>query len=430
MSSVQAPVYRTLGHRLGTLAFACLVAPLAACSGVAPGNAGNLGGQAGAASASGGSPDSGGAAAGGASSGGAAGAAGAAAGGDAGASAGGAAGASAGGSSGASAGGAAGAAAGGGGSGGGSTAPSFGAPEELATGVNLPHDIAVDATHLYWVEIGTFTPSYQANGRVVRRPKAGGTTQVLASGRYWPAQIHVDASAVYFSDEGSYWDPSKPGRLARVAKSGGSVKELASDSVIYGFASDASNLYFFNPNQVKKIPKAGGTKTTLAGALDAVNDIAVDPSGVYFTTSTQDGLPVSQGMGSVNRVGAGGGALTLLAEAKAAGGVAVDDSHVFFGSKGSVFRLPKAGGSAVSLAKSSSVWEIEIDQTHAYWTDCQGGSVLAVPLAGGTPVTLASGYVCPSGLAVDADHVYFTDRGNLNGTVTHDHAGRIVRIKK
>jgi len=383
-----------------------LVAPLAACGGAGQGSPENAagvsnGGAAGAAATGGGGSSSGGS---GGATGGAAGTA----------------------SSGGAAGGPSGGAAGTGGVG----EPSFGPVEELETGVNLPDDVATDATHVYWVEEGSYTPNYQGDGRVVRRAKSGGTIEVLASGRYSPAHVEVDDSRVYFGDSGNYWDTSKPGRIASVAKSGGTVSEITSDSVIYGLATDATTLFFFTPTQVKKVPKAGGNKATLAGALDALNDIAVDASGVYFTSSTQDGLPVSQGMGTVRRVAASGGALTLLAEAKSAGGVAVTDAYVLYGSKGSILRVSKSGGAPVTLATSSSVMNIAVDATHAYWTDCAGGSVLAVPIEGGEPVTLATGYVCPWGLGVEEHYVYFTDRGNLNGTVSDDHAGVIARIPK
>ncbi len=313
---------------------------------------------------------------------------------------------------------------------GGALAPNFGPAEELATGVNLPEDIATDTTHMYWVEAGSFTPGYQGDGRVVRRAKAGGAVEVLAKGRYWPANIEVDAEAVYWGDQGDYWDTSKPGRIARVGKSGGAVQEITSDAVVYNLTSDATTLFFSSANAVKKVPKTGGSKTTLAGAVDALNDIAADPSGVYFTTSTQNGLPVSQGMGTVQRVSPSGGILTLLAEAKSAGGVAVTPAYVFFGTKGTIMRMPKAGGTPMPMATSSGVSRIATDDTNVYWTDCTSGSVLTVPIEGGEPLTLASGYVCPAGLTVEANYVYFTDRGNLNGTISDDHAGRIARIPK
>jgi sugar lactone lactonase YvrE len=296
--------------------------------------------------------------------------------------------------------------------------------------VNLPNDVATDATHVYWVEDGSYTPNYAGDGRVLRRPKDGGASEVLATGRFSPARLLLDADSVYWSDEGDYWDTSKPGRIARVPKTGGTVTEITSDSVVYGLAMDGATMYFFNATTVKKVSKAGGNASVLAGAIDALNAIDADSSGVYFTSSTQDGLPVSQSMGTVQRVAPTGGALTLLAEAKAAGGVTVTTSFVFFGTKGTVMRLPKSGGTALSMASSSGVTRLVADDAFVYWTDCSGGAVLAVPIAGGDPITLASGYVCPAGISVSPDYVYFTERGNGFGTVADDHAGKIVRVPR
>jgi hypothetical protein len=70
---------------------------------------------------------------------------------------------------------------------------------------------------------------------------------------------------------------------------------------------------------------------------------------------------------------------------------------------------------------------LEISATHAYWVEMgsypsySDGGVYVVPLAGGTPTTLAVTTAAAFGLAVDATHAYFTQRGNgnlTNGTIS------------
>ncbi|MEZ4219935.1 MAG: hypothetical protein R3B13_03330 [Polyangiaceae bacterium] len=348
-----------------------------------------------------------------------------------------AAGASAGGAAGAAgaagttgSGGTSGAGAGSGSGGSAGTQPNFGPVEELRTGVNLPNAIATDAKYVYWTEDGHFSPNYQGDGRVVRRAKSGGAIQVLAKGRDRPSDLFVDSTRVYWSDSGDYWDLSNPGRVASVPKAGGTVKELASDTVVYGMVEDPTTLYFRSDMAVKRVPKAGGKVIKLAGGLDSPSGLATDGSTVFFTTSTQNGLPVSQSLGTVQSVATTGGALTLLAEAKSAHSVAVDDKYAYFASKGSLMRIAKGGGAPTELAKSSSVGHIAVSDGWVYWTDCSGGTVLALPRSGGTAKTLAFGYTCPSWLSIEAHYVYFTDYGDINGTISNDHAGVIARVPK
>ena len=69
-----------------------------------------------------------------------------------------------------------------------------GKPAALVTGLNSPHQLAVDATNLYWTTPG--------EGQVSVTPLAGGTPLTLASGLSSPGAIAVD-DAVYVATASS-----------------------------------------------------------------------------------------------------------------------------------------------------------------------------------------------------------------------------------
>jgi hypothetical protein len=77
-----------------------------------------------------------------------------------------------------------------------------GAPIPLASGQNSPRGIAVDATSLYWTNEGTGKDGYM-DGAIVKLPVTGGTTTTLASAQHSPSQITVDATSVYWTNNGT-----------------------------------------------------------------------------------------------------------------------------------------------------------------------------------------------------------------------------------
>ena len=87
---------------------------------------------------------------------------------------------------------------------------------------------------------------------------------------------------------------------------------------------------------------------------------------------------------------------TLLASGQAnPGALAVDKTHVYWLNGGggvtpaSVMRVPIGGGTPTQLANAQSPSGIALDATSLYWSD--SGSIFAMPLGGGTVKPLATG---------------------------------------
>lgn len=109
-----------------------------------------------------------------------------------------------------------------------------GSPLTLASGPN-PSSIAVDSTSAYWA-------AYGSHGSLIMKVAlGGGNVETLASGQDGPSRIAVDATGVYWGDVG--------GTVMKVALDGGTPTTLASAlNVPSGIAVDTTNVYWTDLN--------------------------------------------------------------------------------------------------------------------------------------------------------------------------------------
>jgi hypothetical protein len=246
-----------------------------------------------------------------------------------------------------------------------------------------------------------------------------GTLVTLAASKSVAYQIAVDATHVYWVDPGTNGG-SGDGAVMKVALDGSALTTLVADQNWGGpIAVDATSVYWVASGGLQKIPLGGGTPVVLS--TDFTNDnITVGPAGVYGTNG--DDAPVSTLLsgGTTTVLGQGTGQNTY--------GIAVDANNLYwtvFGGPQLVAQVPLTGGPTTVLAMGNIAEGIAVDATSVYWVGAGGqgpGDLMKVPIGGGTPVTLAAGLNDATALAIDATNAYIATGATSNSL------GAIVRV--
>lgn len=279
----------------------------------------------------------------------------------------------------------------------------------FATGSGGIASLALDETHLYWTESTT--------GIVARVAKAGGATQVLATGQVSPGRIVVQGSTVY-------WVNTLGGAVMRAKKDGsGAATILVAAPEPTGIAADVGHIYWSNraDSTVRRFDLTTGAADTLA-TLPAkpVGALGLDDGAVYALTAAYDDggvmvgrlLVVNLTSKAVTVMGTG----VALSEPNLAA-LAVSPTHlayVVYSSLGAVFVRSKATGvaSLVSDVEVNSVLDV------VALSDCsvyvpKGSSyagLLRKPLGGGAGVVVGP---MVSNIVLDNKHVYGTSGSGI-----------------
>ena len=167
------------------------------------------------------------------------------------------------------------------------------------------------------------------------------------------------------------------------------------------------------------------TIVTLGSAGNEPNGLAVDGTDVYWASVDWEGDGGASGAGTVQRVSADGGTVTVVGTGILPYAVAVDSTSVYWtdnpnGAESEILRALRGGGATTVLWTGPVITTgIVVDGANLYWGIRQdGGSLMKMPVGGGDVAVLATSPsangLCPSGcIAVDSTNVYWAPSGSI-----------------
>lgn len=173
---------------------------------------------------------------------------------------------------------------------------SGGTRRTIASQVVVPIQLALDATHVYWISGGTYnfvTETVLADGKVERIRKDGSGRETLAQALSAPFGILVDGSDVYFSETGVATGSSSHG-VRRIAATGGAVTHVQDTHVADIISQSATDIVFyggkldFSEAGIYRVPKSGGSVQQIFSGLDVYGGPRVFDGLVYFVTFDEE----------------------------------------------------------------------------------------------------------------------------------------------
>lgn len=298
----------------------------------------------------------------------------------------------------------------------------------IAEDVRAPWYLTVDDTYAYWTSYLSGTEDSIDGDGTVRRTKklGGGKVEVVATSPSSFALLVV-GDFLYFTvigngGRGAFRVPKAGGAAAPTAFVGGEAVELAVLGDALFVTVDAST-----GGAVIAVPAAGGMQRSVVSLPPgkAPEGITADDKDIYWVNHTTPG-----DVGRVNVVPGGPPDIPWAAGQAAPRRIVADDEAVYWTNSaipgGGIVRkkksTPKDEPAERIFAGNVRYGSVVVDAANAYVTVEKDGAVVRIDKHNPSRVTaLATNLVDPTGLAQDADAIYFTERGGRH---------RVYRMRK
>ncbi|MBA3396421.1 MAG: hypothetical protein H0T89_27570 [Deltaproteobacteria bacterium] len=277
--------------------------------------------------------------------------------------------------------------------------PPSAAVEDVATGLTDPSTISLDAAHVYVVHDAS---------QISRVAKTGGGIVQIATGQRGPSSLDATTDRLYWVNTGTHSMDFRDGSVRWSAKTGGADNELATSYFPAALAVDGDTVYWveIDGQRVRQIGTSGTGAMTLDDSPTHKTSIAVTPTRIVWTASSDMADVVS-----MNRVS---GDRTTLSTAEYSPGSAVvigDDVYWVvrhaLSDSGSI-RVSRNGAAPVDIVSDEYYPAgLVADGSSLYWTS--DGRIRTVALAGGAARSLVTERGAIGGLAIDAEHVYWSE---------------------
>jgi hypothetical protein len=218
-----------------------------------------------------------------------------------------------------------------------------------------------------------------------------------------------------------YWSDGTPA-VMKVPVGGGTPAQVVPGGDKNGcVAVDGSGVYYFDADKLMKAPLSGGGAAPLASGQHLLKGAPIVAAGgfVYFSTDVYGNVDAYNGKNAIVRVSttAGGAVEVVSAELTGnPGGLAVDDTNVYYSDQTGVFARPLAAPATATPFGQSSLHgnALALGAGHLAMNEIAAvgsGDVAVFRTDGMMRVVVSPSLAQP--LAVDDKGVYINDSGSL-----------------